>query len=81
MSTSGVSVDPKKVEVVMSWERSKSVFAIRGFLGLARYYRRFIEDFSRLAAPMMTSLCITTRVRQMWWLMHLDGCHGEHWLV
>ena len=81
MSTSGVSVDPKKVEVVMSWERSKSVFAIRVFLGLARYYRRFIEDFSRLAAPMMTSLCITTRVRQMWWLMHLDGCHGEHWLV
>ena len=44
----GVSIDPKKVEVVMSWERLKSVFEIRSFLGLAGYYRRFNEDFSRL---------------------------------
>ena len=51
MSASGMSVDPEKVEVVMSWERPKSVFKIRSFLGLAGYHRRFIEDFSRLAAP------------------------------
>ena len=49
---SGVSVDPEKVEVMMSRERSKSVFEIRSFLGLVRYYRRFTEDFSRLTAPM-----------------------------
>ena len=36
----------------MSWERPKSIFEIRNFLGLAGYYRRFIEDFSRLATPM-----------------------------
>ena len=52
VSASGASVDPKKVEAVMSWERQESVFKIRSFLGLAGYYRRFIEDFSRLAAPM-----------------------------
>ena len=49
----GVSVDPEKVEAVMSCERPKSIFEIRSFLGFAGYYRRFIEDFSRLAAPMM----------------------------
>ena len=52
VSASGVSVDPQKVKAVMSWERPKSVFEIYIFLGLAGYYRRFIEDFSRIAAPM-----------------------------
>ena len=51
-SASGVSVDPEKVEVVMSWERPKSVFEMCSFLGLVGYYRRFIEGFSRLSAPM-----------------------------
>ena len=52
VSASSVSVDLEKVEAVMSWERSKSVFEIRSFLGLAGYYRRFIEDFSQLIEPM-----------------------------
>ena len=52
MSASGVSVDPEKVEAVMNWERPKSIFEIHNFLGLAGYYWRFIEDFSRLATPM-----------------------------
>ena len=52
VSASGVSVDLEKVKTVMSWERPKSVFEILSFLGLAGYYRIFIEDFSRLAAPM-----------------------------
>ena len=52
MSASGVSVDLGKVEAVISWERSKSIFKVCSFLGLAGYCKRFIEDFSRLAAPM-----------------------------
>ena len=54
ISALGVSVDPGKVEAMMSSERPKSVFEIRSFLGLAGYYRMFIEDFSLLAAPMTT---------------------------
>ena len=53
VSASGVSVDPEKVEAVMSWERPKSVFEICSFLGLVGYYRRFIKDFSQLTSPMM----------------------------
>ena len=52
VSASGVSVDLEKVEAMMSWESPKSTFDICSFLGLAGYYRRFIEDFSRLVAPM-----------------------------
>ena len=44
-------MDLENFEVVMSWGR-QSIFEIRSFLGLAGYYRRFIEDFSRLATPM-----------------------------
>ena len=46
MSALGVSVDPEKVEAVMSWERPKSIFEIHRFLGLTGYYRRFTKDFS-----------------------------------
>ena len=46
MSALGVLVDLEKVEAVMSWERTKSIFEIRSFWGLAGYYRRFIEYFS-----------------------------------
>ena len=52
VSVYDVLVDPEKVKAVMSWERPKLVFEICSFLGLVGYYRRFIEDFSQLVAPM-----------------------------
>ena len=52
VSGEGVSVDTSKVEAVQDWAQPKSVFEIRSFLGLARYYRRFVKDFSKLASPL-----------------------------
>ncbi|KAI3768718.1 hypothetical protein L2E82_19548 [Cichorium intybus] len=45
-------VDPAKVEAVMRWEVPKTPSEIRSFLGLASYYRRFIQDFSKVAVPL-----------------------------
>ena len=52
ISGDGIAVDPSKVDAVLRWETPKSVTEIRSFLGLAGYYRRFIEGFSKLALPL-----------------------------
>jgi hypothetical protein len=48
----GIFVDPSKVQDVLSWNARMSVGDIRSFLGLAGYYRRFIEGFSKISKPM-----------------------------
>ncbi|XP_024028766.1 uncharacterized protein LOC112093802 [Morus notabilis] len=47
-----VFIDDILIETVLHWERPKNVAEIRSFLGLAGYYRRFVKDFSSIAAPM-----------------------------
>ncbi|CAJ2634448.1 unnamed protein product [Trifolium pratense] len=52
ISSGGIAVDPAKVDAVSQWGTPESVSEIRSFLGLAGYYRRFIEGFSKLALPL-----------------------------
>ncbi|GJV09609.1 putative reverse transcriptase domain-containing protein [Tanacetum coccineum] len=52
IDSEGIHVDPAKIESIKDWTSPKSPTEIRQFLGLAGYYRRFIEGFSRIAKPM-----------------------------
>jgi hypothetical protein len=56
ISAGGVSVDPGKVKDVLNWMPPTTASEIWSFLGLAGYYRRFINDFSKIAKPMMKLL-------------------------
>ena len=46
----GVSVDPHKIEAAVNWKPPKNVTEVRSFLGLAGYYKKFFEGFSKIAA-------------------------------
>ena len=52
ISSQGVVTDPKKMEAVASWRCPKTGSEVRSFLGFASYYRRFVEGFAKLAAPL-----------------------------
>ncbi|GJY18402.1 putative reverse transcriptase domain-containing protein [Tanacetum coccineum] len=52
IDSEGIHVDPAKIEAIKDWASPKSPTEIRQFLGLAGYYQRFIEGFSKIAKPM-----------------------------
>jgi hypothetical protein len=49
ISKEGIAVDPEKIEAIIGWSVPKNVTEIRSIMGLAGYYRRFIEGFSKIA--------------------------------
>nr|GFD13294.1 putative mitochondrial protein [Tanacetum cinerariifolium] len=52
VSAEGITMDPAKVDAITKWPRPTSVTEVCSFLGLAGYYRRFVEGFSCLALPL-----------------------------
>ncbi|GKA98098.1 putative reverse transcriptase domain-containing protein [Tanacetum coccineum] len=64
IDSEGIHVDPAKIESIKDWTSPRSPTEIRQFLGLAGYYRRFIEGFSKITKP-MTKL-IQNKVKFEW---------------
>ena len=60
----GIYVDPQKVEAVANWDQPTMVTEVRSFLGLAGYYRRFIEGFSKIAGSLH---CLTRKGVKFEW--------------
>ncbi|GJW81830.1 putative reverse transcriptase domain-containing protein [Tanacetum coccineum] len=78
VSAEGITMDPAKVEAITKWPRPTSVTEVRSFLGLAGYYRRFVEGFSRLALP-LTKLMRKARIEYETrgrWLEKTDWTSG-----
>ena len=67
----GIAVDPTKVQSLTEWLAPTSVSEICSFFGLARYYRRFIENFFKIAKPMTELLKNDTKFK---WI---DDCKAS----
>ncbi|KAF0900524.1 hypothetical protein E2562_032120 [Oryza meyeriana var. granulata] len=52
ISEAGVAMDPAKVQAIHDWPQLRSARAVRGFLGLAGYYRKFVHNYGSIAAPL-----------------------------
>jgi hypothetical protein len=74
ISKGGISVDPSKVQDVLSWEAPTSVSDIRSFLRLAGYYQRFIEGFSKISKPMTELL---EKDKQFKWMPACESSFQE----
>ena len=56
ISHEGVGVDLEKISTMVEWPQPRSTCAMRGFLGLTGYYRKFIQDYGKIAAPLTQML-------------------------
>jgi Reverse transcriptase (RNA-dependent DNA polymerase) len=64
ISSKGLFVDPSKIQAIIEWQQPKAITEIQSFLGLPGYYRRFVEEFSKVARP-ITNL-LQKRVKYEW---------------
>ena len=61
VSAQGVRMEEERIDVVKNWLESKSVYDIQVYLGFANFYRRFLQGFSRIAAPLTSMLRMSPR--------------------
>uniref|UniRef100_A0A671UWP7 ribonuclease H n=1 Tax=Sparus aurata TaxID=8175 RepID=A0A671UWP7_SPAAU len=73
ISGEGVSTEPSKVEAVANWPMPKTVSDLRSFLGFASYYRRFVEGFAKLAAPLHKAVAEFGNTK--------TGKKSKHWVL
>jgi hypothetical protein len=52
VSREGIKMDDSKVKAIREWPTPKTVRGVRSFLGLANFYRRFIEGYAQVARPL-----------------------------
>jgi hypothetical protein len=52
VSAKGIRVNPEKVQAIVDWPAPKTVKDVRAFLGISGYYRKFIQSYSKVAAPL-----------------------------
>ena len=64
VSADGVSVDPDKISVVADWPVPTNITELRAYLGLCGYYRKFVQKFSEIAAPLYN---LTSKRNQFIW--------------
>ena len=74
LSAGGISVDPAKIKSVMEWKAPTTQTEVRGFLGLAGYYRKFVEGFSSIARPMTQLL---KKDKKFEWTPKCEECFQE----
>ena len=74
VSKDKILVDPSKVEEVSNWAQPTTVIEVRSFLGLAGYYRRFIEGFSKIASPLTN---LTRKNIKFQWTNACEGSFME----
>jgi len=73
ISHEGVAMDTSKVAAVQSWPQPRSARGLRGFLGLAGYYRRFIKEYGAIAAPLTNLL----RKNAFQWSMEAEAAFAN----
>lgn len=74
VTVDGIEVDLAMVKVILNWKTPMNVNKVRSFLGLADYYRRFIQDFSRIARPLTQ---LTKKNEKIHWTEECDNNFKE----